>query len=98
MFLVAQTYEPGSKEFNEVMDIAVATYPEDETANLNAACAALNDKNWTKAANYLKKAGNTPEGYPCTRCARNETPATTTQRRSISQRHKMPVSHQQRPT
>ncbi len=61
MFLVAQTYEPGSKEFNEVMDIAVATYPEDETANLNAACAALNDKNWTNAANYLKKAGNTPE-------------------------------------
>lgn len=61
MFLVAQTYEPGSKEFNEVMDVAVATYPDDPTANLNAACASLNDKDWTKAARYLKKAGNSPE-------------------------------------
>lgn len=61
MFLVAQTYEPGSKEFNEVMDIAVATYPDDPTANLNAACAALNDKDWVKAARYLKKAGDSPE-------------------------------------
>lgn len=61
MFLVAQTYEPGSKEFNEVMDIAVKTYPEDETANLNAACAALNAQEWDKAAKYLSKAGTTPE-------------------------------------
>lgn len=61
MFLVAKTLQPGSPEFNEVMDIAVATYPDDETANLNAACAALNDQNWDKAENYLRKAGNTPE-------------------------------------
>lgn len=61
MFLVAQTYEPGSKEFNDVMDIAVATYQDDETANLNAACAALNEKEWDKAREYLKKAGNSPE-------------------------------------
>lgn len=61
MFLVAQTYEPGSKEFNEVMDIAVATYPDDKTANLNAACAALNDKDWAKAERYLKNAGDSPE-------------------------------------
>lgn len=61
MFLVAQTYEPGSPEFNEVMDIAVKTYPDDPTANLNAACAALNAKDWNKAAQYLKKAGDIPE-------------------------------------
>ena len=61
MFLVAQTYEPGSPQFNEVMDIAVRTYPDDPTANLNAACAALNAKEWSKAAGYQKKAGNTPE-------------------------------------
>lgn len=61
MFLVAQTMTPGSPEFNEVMDIAVATYPDDETANLNAACAALNALDWNKARNYLAKAGNSPE-------------------------------------
>lgn len=61
IFLVAQTLKPGSPEFNEVMDIAVRTYPDDETANLNAACAALNDQNWDKAETYLRKAGNTPE-------------------------------------
>lgn len=61
MFLVAQTYEPGSPEFNEVMDIAVKTYPDDETANLNAACAALNAKEWGTAEKYLKRAGNSPE-------------------------------------
>lgn len=61
MFLVAQTLTPGSPEFNEVMDIAVRTYPDDETANLNAACAALNALDWNKALAYLVKAGNSPE-------------------------------------
>lgn len=61
MFLVAQTMKPGSDEFNNIMDIAVNTYPEDETANLNAACAALNQLEWDKADRYLKKAGNSPE-------------------------------------
>lgn len=61
MFLVAQTMEPGSQEFNEIMDIAVKTYSDDETANLNAACAALNEQNWDKADSYLRKAGNSPE-------------------------------------
>lgn len=61
MFLVAQTYTPGTPEFNEVMDIAVKTYPDDETANLNAACAALNAKDWATARRYLAKAGNSPE-------------------------------------
>lgn len=61
MFLVAQTFTPGSPEFNDVMDIAVKTYPDDPTANLNAACAALNALDWKKAENYLRKAGTSPE-------------------------------------
>lgn len=61
MFLVAKTYEPGSPEFNEVMDIAVRTYPNDSIANLNAACAALNAQDWASARKYLAKAGNSPE-------------------------------------
>lgn len=61
MFLVAKTMTPGSEEFNKVMDIAVATYPQDETANLNAACAAISADDYVKAARYLKKAGNSAE-------------------------------------
>lgn len=61
MFLVAQTYEPGSAEFNEVFQIAVRMFPDDPTANLNAACAALSVKNYEAARRYLDKAGNTPQ-------------------------------------
>ena len=32
MYLVAQTYEPGSDEFNEVFQTAVRLYPQDPTA------------------------------------------------------------------
>ena len=32
----------GSKEFNDVMEIAVRMFPENETANLNAAITRLN--------------------------------------------------------
>ncbi|MDO4161250.1 MAG: DUF3868 domain-containing protein [Prevotellaceae bacterium] len=61
MFLVAQTYEPGSTEFNEVMEIAVRMFPDDETANLNAACTRLNAGNADAAKPYLDKAGNSAE-------------------------------------
>lgn len=61
MFMVAQTYEPGSKEFAEVFEIAVRMFPDDTTANLNAACSRLAVKDTEGASRYLKKAGNTPE-------------------------------------
>ena len=61
MFLVAQTYEPGSPEFNEVFDIAVRLFPEDETANLNAACTDLQKGDLSTAEKHLAKAGNSKE-------------------------------------
>lgn len=61
MFLVAQTYEPGSPEFNEVFQIAVRMYPMDETANLNAACSQMQVGNYEGAARYLDKAGQSPQ-------------------------------------
>lgn len=60
MFLVAQTYEPGSKEFNDVMEIAVRMFPVNETANLNAANTRLNAGDADGAKAYLDKAGNSP--------------------------------------
>ena len=58
MFLVAQTFEPGSEGFNEAMAIAVATYPDDPVANLNAALVALREADLAAADRYLAKAGD----------------------------------------
>ena len=60
MYLVAQTYEPGSDEFNEVFQTAVRLYPDDPTANLNAACAEIERGDYEMAVKYLAKAGGTP--------------------------------------
>ena len=61
MFLVANTYTPGSQDFNEVFETAVRMYPDDETANLNAAVIALNRNDLQAAARYLAKAGGSPQ-------------------------------------
>ncbi|MBO7164996.1 MAG: DUF3868 domain-containing protein [Muribaculaceae bacterium] len=60
-FLAAQTMESGSDEFNETFEIAVRMYPEDETANLNAANRAMAKGNLTAAERYLAKAGDSKE-------------------------------------
>ena len=60
-YLAAQTYEPGSEPFNEVFETAVRMYPDDETANLNAANTALQRRDFPTAARYLAKAGDTPQ-------------------------------------
>lgn len=59
--LVAQKYEPGSDEFTEVYETAVRMYPADETANLNAASAAMRRGDNAAAGRYLAKAGDSPE-------------------------------------
>lgn len=59
--LVAQKYEPGSDEFTEVYETAVRMYPADETANLNAANAAMRRGDNAAAGRYLAKAGDSPE-------------------------------------
>lgn len=55
MFAVAQTYEPGSEDFNQVFDVAVRMYPDDETANINAANALLEQGRAEEALKYLDK-------------------------------------------
>lgn len=61
MFAVANSYEIGSKEYNNVFDIAVRMYSSDPVANLNAANIALAKGDLAAARNYLAKAGNSPE-------------------------------------
>lgn len=60
MYLVAQTYEPGSQEFDDVFRTAVSLYPDDPTANLNAACAEIESGDYDSALRYLDKAGASP--------------------------------------
>lgn len=59
MYLVAQTYQEGSDEFNEVFDIAVRMYPEDSTANINAAAMELKRGNTEQAVRYLQRSSQT---------------------------------------
>ncbi len=60
-YLVAQSYKPGSDEYNEVFETAVRMYPNDEVANLNAACNALQRGDLDAAERYLQKSGKRPE-------------------------------------
>ena len=61
MYNVAQTYEPGSDEFNEVFDTAVRMFPDDAAANLNAANSALQRGDTVLAEKYLAKSGDSGE-------------------------------------
>ncbi|WP_455591446.1 hypothetical protein [Bacteroides sp.] len=56
MYLVAQTYEAGSDDFNQVFRTAVAMFPNDPTANLNAAATELRKGDLQLAKEYLSKA------------------------------------------
>jgi outer membrane protein OmpA-like peptidoglycan-associated protein len=61
MYRLAKTYQQGSTEYNDVIKTAVALYPNDEAANLNAANVALSEGNYEAAARYLAKSGNSGE-------------------------------------
>ena len=61
MYLAAQGLTPGNEEFDELFAIAVRMFPDDETANLNAANAAMQAGDLKRADRYLDKAGATPE-------------------------------------
>ena len=61
MFRVARLYPEGSDEFNRVINIALKHYPDDPTANLNAAAAEVARGEYDKALPLLAKAGDTPE-------------------------------------
>ena len=63
MYLVALTYDNGSLEFIELFETAVRIFPNDKTANLNAASAALSRGDTILAEKYLQKADTTVPEY-----------------------------------
>lgn len=60
-YLAAAALESGSEAFKEVFDVAVAMYPSNEVANLNAANAAMERGNLASAEKYLAKAGESAQ-------------------------------------
>ena len=58
---VAHTMEPGSQEYNKVMQQAVNIYPDDPVANLNLANIAIRQKDLLKAESLLDRAGDSAE-------------------------------------
>lgn len=61
MMTLANQYTPGSDQYNEVFDVAVRLFPNEPVANLNAANSAIAKGDYTSAARYLGKAGNSAE-------------------------------------
>lgn len=61
MFAVANSYETGSEEYNNVFEIAVRMFSDDPVANLNAANISIGKGDYAAAKTYLAKAGNMPE-------------------------------------
>lgn len=53
LFMLANSYEPGSRDYDKVFNVAVSLYPDDVTANLNAANSAMNRGEWEQAERYL---------------------------------------------
>ncbi|MBQ3147752.1 MAG: DUF3868 domain-containing protein [Alistipes sp.] len=54
IYMVALTYEQGSKEWNDIILLAVQTYPNVAEARVNAANVAMANGNYTQAAAYLQ--------------------------------------------
>lgn len=63
LYLVANTYEPGSADFNSLFETAVRLYPENVTATVNAAVAALERRDFVGAERYLRSV-KSPDRIP----------------------------------
>jgi tetratricopeptide (TPR) repeat protein len=55
MYKVAGSYEPGTDEYNDVLEIAVRLYPEVVAAAVNAANLALEEGKYDKALAILEQ-------------------------------------------
>lgn len=57
IYRVAQSYEPGSEEFNHAFQVAATMFPDDPTANLNAGAMEIQKGgDLTSAKKYLARA------------------------------------------
>lgn len=61
IFLLANSYPKGGKEFVEVFESAISAFPDDTIVNSNAAAVAIACGDIERAGRYLSKAGNDPQ-------------------------------------
>ena len=55
LFALANSYTPGSAEFNDIYDLAARLFPDCPEANINAAAVALSKRDTRKARSYLSR-------------------------------------------
>ena len=58
IYLIADSYQPGSDAFNKIFELAVGLFPDSDEANINAAANALDRGDAESAALYLSKVKN----------------------------------------
>lgn len=58
---VAHTFEPGSDDYNKVLQTALNIYPDDPVANLNLANVAIRQHDLLKAQTLLDRAGDSAQ-------------------------------------
>lgn len=63
MYGVAKNYEPGTKEYKEVYEIAATCYPEDVVANINAASANIVAGDFARARQFMERVKSDPRAY-----------------------------------
>jgi outer membrane protein OmpA-like peptidoglycan-associated protein len=63
LFRVANTYDDTNPQFGEIFETAVRLFPEDKTANLNAAASSMIHGDIVRAKKYLDRADQTSAEY-----------------------------------
>lgn len=61
LYILANSYPQGSREYFEVFSLAARLFPDDATANLNAGLASISVGDFAGAASYLDRAGENPQ-------------------------------------
>lgn len=61
LYLLANSYPQGSREYFEAFSLAARLYPDDASANLNAASAAMGFGDLEAARMYVDRAGDSPK-------------------------------------
>ena len=63
MYGVAKKYQPGTKEYKEVYEIAATNYPHDVVANIKAACANIVYGDLVRAKQYMERVKDDPRAW-----------------------------------
>jgi outer membrane protein OmpA-like peptidoglycan-associated protein len=63
MFRVANTYDDSDPQFGEIFETAVRLFPQDQTANLNAAASSMIHGDVLRAKRYLDRSDQTTAEY-----------------------------------